>query len=288
MRKIFGVLALCAFGFGCEEIPDCTYKDECTQVLANKSNDSFSGEAHKVLTMKGRDELPGYFQIYQVKSPYRYPAGTIVVDTPNRVLYLMEEQGLARRYPIAVGKEGYQFEGQAEVGRKVKWPLWYPTPDMREKNPNLPDFYEGGEENPLGARAIYLYDHGRDTLYRIHGNNQPSSIGHQASSGCIRMYNEDVIDLYDRVQMDTPVVVIGLDDVPDDVKVDVIGGGETIVEERELTPMEQFLQDTQFFSSSSADPEEEDAEETEEDVEGDDDDRENSEIEVKATAIEAG
>ncbi len=253
MRKIFGVLALCAFGFGCEEIPDCTYKDECTQVLPNKSGESFEKEAHTVMTMKGRDELPGYFQIYQVKSPYRYPAGTIVVDTPHRVLYLMEEQGLARRYPIAVGKEGYQFEGQAQVGRKVKWPLWYPTPDMREKNPSLPDYYEGGEDNPLGARAIYLYDHGRDTLYRIHGNNEPRSIGHQASSGCIRMYNEDVIDLYERVKIDTPVVVIGMDNVPEDVKVDVIGGGEAIVEERELTPMEKFLEGVSSSAAKSED-----------------------------------
>ncbi len=187
----------------CEEVPKCAYGNECLQELPNQSKSSFKGEPHRVLTMPNREELPGFYQIYQVQSPYLYPEGTLVIDTPKRVLYLIGEQGLARRYPIAVGKEGYQFEGQAEVGRKVKWPLWYPNPDMRKKDPNLHDVVKGGAKNPLGARAIYLYDGGRDTLYRIHGNNDPRSIGHQASSGCIRMYNEDVIDLYNRVSKGT-------------------------------------------------------------------------------------
>lgn len=240
MRKI---LALICVGFGlwaCEEIPKCAYDESCVQKLPDLSNADFSKEPYQVLTMKDRASLPEYYQIYQVQSPYRYPEGTIVVDTPNRVLYLIEEKGLARRYPIAVGKEGYQFEGQASVGRMVKWPLWYPTPDMVEKNPNLPEVVKGGSDNPLGARAIYLYDGGKDTLYRIHGNNEPRSIGHQASSGCIRMYNEDVIDLYNRVDKGTKVVVIGMD-APEGVKVDHIGKREELVEERELTTGEEFF-----------------------------------------------
>lgn len=245
MRKFYLLGAVSLALLACDDIaniPDCAFDDNCTQVLPNQSDADFSSEPHKVLTMKNRASLNDYYQIYQVQSPYLYPEGTVVVDTPNRVLYLIESQGLARRYPIAVGKEGYQFEGQAQVGRMVKWPLWYPTPDMIEKNPNLPDVVEGGEENPLGARAIYLYDGGRDTLYRIHGNNQPTSIGRQASSGCIRMYNEDVIDLYQRVDKGTKVVVIGLHDNPE-AEIDVIGENEEPIEERELSTWEKLFYD---------------------------------------------
>lgn len=263
----FATLALAILSCQSENIPDCALGDSCEERLPNLSNEDFSGERFRVLTMDNRDELDDYFQIYQVQSPYRYPAGTIVVDTPNRVLYLMEEQGLARRYPIAVGREGYQFEGNALVGRMTTWPLWYPTPDMREANPNLPDFYEGGSDNPLGARAIYLYSGGRDTLYRIHGNNDPRSIGHEASSGCIRMYNEDVIDLYERVEIGSNVVVIGDDNVPDDVEVDHIGTDEERVEEEQLTEWEEFMLNFQrglpSLGSADAGDEGEDAGEAE-------------------------
>ncbi len=241
MRKFLALAVMGSLVLACEEIPDCAYDDSCNQILPNTSNSDFSSEPYRVLTMKNRGELNEYYQVSQVQSPYLYPAGTIVVDTPNRLLYLIEEKGLARRYPIAVGKEGYQFQGQAQVGRKVKWPLWRPTPDMFEKNPNLPEVVEGGAKNPLGSRAIYLYDGGRDTLYRIHGNNEPRSIGHQASSGCIRMYNEDVIDLYDRVNLGTNVVVVGLKNVPEGVEVDIIGKNEEPLKERELSNWEQLF-----------------------------------------------
>lgn len=249
MRVILGTAVLVLLLAGCENVPKCAYDDSCDKTLPNLSQQDFSGEAHEVLVMKNRDSLPDYYQIYQTQSPYRYPAGTIVVDTPNRVLYLIEDKGLARRYPIAVGKEGYQFEGHALVGRMTQWPLWYPTPDMIEKNPNLPKVVEGGEDNPLGARAIYLYSGGRDTLYRIHGNNMPNSIGRQASSGCIRMYNEDVIDLYGRVGKGTNVVVIGMD-APAGVKVDHIGTPEEVVEETELNVWEKMFYDMKAGGAS--------------------------------------
>ncbi len=248
----FAIVILTFMGLlltACENVPKCAYDDSCNQVLPNLSDNDFSGEPYQVLTMKNRAALPDFYQIMQVQSPFRYPAGTVVVDTPNRQLYLIEDKNLARRYPIAVGKEGYQFEGQAVVGRKTHWPLWYPTPDMREKNPNLPDFVEGGADNPLGARAIYLYSGGADTLYRIHGNNEPNSIGHQASSGCIRMYNEDVIDLYDRVPKGAKLVVIGMN-APEGVKVDHIGTEEEKVEEVEFTIWEQMFYDLKADGAS--------------------------------------
>ncbi len=246
-------ILLATIGLGlwaCEEIPDCAYNESCAQELPNLSKADFSNEPYTVMTMPNRDKLEGYFQVYRVESPYRYPEGTIVVDTPKRVLYLIEEQGLARRYPIAVGKEGSQFEGQAQVGRMVKWPLWYPTQDMKNRNPNLPDVVKGGAQNPLGARAIYLYDGGRDTLYRIHGNNEPRSIGREASSGCIRMYNEDVIDLYSRVDKNTNVVVIGAGGAEEEH----IGNDVEPVEERPLSTWEEMFYSFRNGSSTTAKP----------------------------------
>ena len=134
-------------------------------------------------------------------------AGTIVVDTPNKYLYLVEADGTAIRYGIGVGKEGYAFKGAARIGRKAEWPGWTPTPNMVRLNPKLPPHLPGGVENPLGARALYLYQGSNDTLFRIHGTNEPWSIGHAVSSGCIRMMNEDVYDLYQRVSVNTPVIV---------------------------------------------------------------------------------
>ncbi len=138
--------------------------------------------------------------------------GTIVVDTNNRFLYLVEGNGRAMRYGIGVGKAGLAFSGSAEIGRKAAWPSWTPTADMiaREPERNLPwkNGMPGGLGNPLGPRALYLYDNGRDTLFRIHGTTEPHTIGKAVSSGCIRMFNQDVIDLYNRVPAGTRVVVL--------------------------------------------------------------------------------
>ncbi len=135
------------------------------------------------------------------------PAGTLVVDAANRFLYLVQSRGRAIRFGIAVGREGAAWHGAAVVGRKAKWPTWTPTANMRQRNPKLPVQMKGGPENPLGARALYLFQSGIDTLYRIHGTNEPWSIGKAASSGCIRMLNEDVFELFGSVPVGTRVIV---------------------------------------------------------------------------------
>ena len=130
--------------------------------------------------------------------------GTIIVNTNERYLYLINKDGTARRYGVGVGRPGFEWAGTHRVTRKAEWPSWRPPVEMRQRQPGLPEFMEGGPRNPLGARALYL----GSTLYRIHGSNEPWSIGHAVSSGCIRMRNQDVQDLYSRVRVGTRVVVI--------------------------------------------------------------------------------
>jgi lipoprotein-anchoring transpeptidase ErfK/SrfK len=130
--------------------------------------------------------------------------GTIVIDTPQHFLYLIEAGGTARRYGIGVGRPGFTWAGVKTISAKREWPDWRPPPEMLQRRPDLPTFMAGGPENPLGARAMYL----GSSLYRIHGSNEPWTIGTAVSSGCIRMRNEDVIDLYGRVKVGTKVVVI--------------------------------------------------------------------------------
>ena len=130
--------------------------------------------------------------------------GTIVVDTPNKFLYLVQDNGAAMRYGIGVGRPGFTWSGVKQISAKREWPDWTPPAEMLARRPDLPRHMEGGPENPLGARAMYL----GSSLYRIHGSNEPWTIGTNVSSGCIRMRNEDVIDLYGRVNVGTRVVVI--------------------------------------------------------------------------------
>lgn len=130
--------------------------------------------------------------------------GTIIIDTNERLLYLVQDNGTAIRYGIGVGRPGFAWAGVHHVTRKREWPDWTPPAEMLKRRPDLPRHMEGGLENPLGARALYL----GSTLYRIHGSNEPWTIGTAVSSGCIRMRNEDVIDLYERVKVGTKVVVI--------------------------------------------------------------------------------
>jgi lipoprotein-anchoring transpeptidase ErfK/SrfK len=134
-------------------------------------------------------------------------AGTVVVDIDSRFLYYVNGDGTAIRYGAGVGRQGFSWRGTATVGRKAVWPDWRPTPTMMRIKPELPSFVEAGIDNPLGARAMYLYQDGRDILFRIHGTNEPWSIGEQVSSGCIRLLNEDVADLYSRVTIGTTVHV---------------------------------------------------------------------------------
>ncbi len=134
----------------------------------------------------------------------REPAGTIIIDTPQKFLFLVQGDGRALRYGIGVGRPGFTWSGVKQVSAKREWPDWRPPEEMLRRRPDLPTFMAGGPENPLGARALYL----GSTLYRIHGSNEPWTIGTEVSSGCIRMRNEDVIDLYDRVRVGARVVVI--------------------------------------------------------------------------------
>ena len=137
-------------------------------------------------------------------------SGTIVVSIADRYLYAVEEEGWATRYGVAVGEEGLTFMGSATVGRKAEWPPWQPTTDMMQRKPRLVQYADGvpgGPNNPLGARALYLYQGARDTAFRIHGTNEPWLIGTAVSNGCIRLTNDNIIDLYDRTPLGTPVLV---------------------------------------------------------------------------------
>ncbi|MDO8874763.1 MAG: L,D-transpeptidase [Pseudolabrys sp.] len=138
--------------------------------------------------------------------------GTIVGDTGNRFVYLVQNGGKAMRYGVGVGREGLAFTGTANIAWKQEWPKWTPTPEMIRREPakyvQWSGGMEGGANNPLGARALYLFKNGKDTLFRIHGTNEPETIGQAVSSGCIRMMNQDVIDLYRRVPTGSKVVVI--------------------------------------------------------------------------------
>ncbi len=140
------------------------------------------------------------------------PVGTVVVDTPARRLYLVQPDGKAVRYAVSVGREGLELRGNAIIGRKAEWPSWTPTANMIQRDPEKNRKYAGGVpgglNNPLGARAMYLYRGGNDIHFRIHGTNQPQSIGYAMSSGCVRMLNHDVIDLYSRVNVGDRVVVL--------------------------------------------------------------------------------
>jgi lipoprotein-anchoring transpeptidase ErfK/SrfK len=152
--------------------------------------------------------IPQEYQRQIVTYNRREAPGTVVVDTRNRYLYYVLPKGQALRYGVTVGEEGQSWSGVAKVGRKTEWPSWTPTPGEKQRLGNLPDYVAPGAQNPMGSRALYLYDGGRDTQYRIHGTNQPEYIGRAISSGCIRMTNEDVIDLYNRVKVGATVVVL--------------------------------------------------------------------------------
>lgn len=142
----------------------------------------------------------------------RYSPGTIIVNVSERRLYLVQSGGRALRYAVGVGREqALNFRGSAVVGRKAAWPRWIPTADMIRRMPNYAAYaggMPGGLENPLGARALYLYVGDRDSYFRIHGTNEPGTIGSAVSSGCIRLFNQDIIDLYNRVPVGAPVVVL--------------------------------------------------------------------------------
>ena len=151
-----------------------------------------------------REVADEQFRRQDVAYDGRERPGTIVIDTPHKFLFLIEPNGRALRYGIGVGRPGFEWAGIKTISRKAEWPGWTPPPEMMLRRPDLPSHMDGGPGNPLGARALYL----GSSMYRIHGTNEPSTIGTNVSSGCIRMMNQDVIDLYNRVPVGTKVIVI--------------------------------------------------------------------------------
>jgi lipoprotein-anchoring transpeptidase ErfK/SrfK len=158
--------------------------------------------------MPRRLTVPEEFHRQIVAFETREAPGTIIVDTGARHLYYVLEGGRAIRYGIGVGREGFTWAGTVRVGNKAEWPDWRPPAEMLARQPHLPTFMAGGPGNPLGARALYLHDGGRDTMFRIHGTNEPWTIGHNVSSGCIRMMNQDVVELYELAKVGTKVIVL--------------------------------------------------------------------------------
>ena len=153
-------------------------------------------------------ELPAHLQRQVVNYDSREAPGTIIIDTPNTYLYLVLGNGRAMRYGIGVGRDGFTWSGTQTITRKAEWPAWTPPPEMIARQPYLPRHMTGGPGNPLGARAMYL----GGTIYRIHGTNAPETIGTRVSSGCLRLTNEDVSDLYSRVSIGTKVIVLPMTD----------------------------------------------------------------------------
>ena len=183
----------------------------CMQAtLAPSSDASFTPRDRQLLAHPpyARADIPESYRRHIVDYSRREAPGTILVDTESRFLYYVLPQGKAIRYGVAVGEEAMAFSGVATVGKMAEWPDWIPTPEIQARLGPYPPRIAGGPANPLGARALYLYEGNKDTLYRIHGTNQPEYIGQAISSGCIRMTNADAIDLFDRVKMGTTVVVL--------------------------------------------------------------------------------
>jgi lipoprotein-anchoring transpeptidase ErfK/SrfK len=198
VRKLAIVVAGLVLG-GCmqqtlEPASEANFKPRDRQLLAN--------------VPYARADIPQPYQRHIVDYHRKEGPGTIVIDSDARYLYYVLPGGKAIRYGVTVGEDALAFTGVAKVGRMEEWPEWIPTADIKRRLGNIPDRVAPGPHNPLGARGIYLYSGNKDTLYRIHGTNQPEYIGSAISSGCIRMTNEDVIDLYGRVKMGTLVVVL--------------------------------------------------------------------------------
>jgi lipoprotein-anchoring transpeptidase ErfK/SrfK len=180
------------------------------QTIEPASEANFTARDRKLLAAApyAKATIPEPYLRHIVDFHRKEAPGTIVVDPDARYLYYVLPKGKAIRYGVTVGEEALVFSGVAKIGRKEEWPSWTPTADIKKRLGNIPDFVGPGPHNPLGARGLYLYSGNRDTLYRIHGTNQPEYIGSAISSGCIRMTNEDVIDLYNRVKIGSMVVVL--------------------------------------------------------------------------------
>ncbi|WP_083638686.1 L,D-transpeptidase [Rhizobium oryziradicis] len=196
-----------------------------TTSAAPRVDDAANSTASSVVTREMmKRPVPDKFKRRLVRLSTNEAPGTIIIDTNNKFLYLVEGNNKAIRYGVGVGREGFGWSGVVKIGRKEEWPSWRPPAEMRSREARrghfLPEVQKGGPDNPLGARAMYLYKGNRDTIFRIHGTNQPWSIGLNLSSGCIRMNNKDVQDLYERADIGSKVVVIGPGNKQGDVSFD--------------------------------------------------------------------
>jgi lipoprotein-anchoring transpeptidase ErfK/SrfK len=190
--------------------PELTRRSALGLVAAALLAPAPSAEAGEPFPIRSvdRSELRADLRRQIVRSPYREAPGTIVVDTGRRLLHLIEIDGTSIRYGVAVGRAGFAWAGTAEIARKARWPAWTPTDSMAGGHPEVSYTLDGGPGNPLGARALYLYAGGRDTYCRLHGGGDIRSIGRAVSSGCIRLLDQDIVDLYERVGIGTRVVVL--------------------------------------------------------------------------------
>jgi lipoprotein-anchoring transpeptidase ErfK/SrfK len=199
--RFFSPLAAAA---ACLALGACNYR-------AVPAPDMSAKDAEQIAKVP-KHEVDLVFERYEVDDPTGEEPGSVVVDTKEKLLYFVKPGRKAIRYGVATGAEAFGWTGTATVQRMAEWPRWMPPAEMVERWPHLKPVVahgglEGGADNPLGARALYLYQGGKDTLYRIHGTNEPETIGREASSGCIRMRNVDVIDLYNRVKVGAKVIV---------------------------------------------------------------------------------
>jgi lipoprotein-anchoring transpeptidase ErfK/SrfK len=219
MRPLVHILYFGALSFGLGlMLVGCSVSDFDVIDQGNFQGRNFDSRYGEIVDSGHRIPFVDFSEVDRtlLRSVVRYSGshrpGTIIVDIENRRLYLVTESGTAIRYAIGVGREeALNFQGSAVIGRKTEWPSWTPTASMIERIPRYAKYASGmpgGLGNPLGARALYLYRDGKDTYFRIHGTNEPDSIGQAVSSGCIRMLNHDVIDLYQRVPAGAPVVVL--------------------------------------------------------------------------------
>ncbi|TQN60612.1 L,D-transpeptidase, partial [Agrobacterium tumefaciens] len=173
---------------------------------------AFEDGGHMVATVPYRQIEPRFYR-QRVPNPTGEGAGTVVIDTPNRFLYLVEQNGTALRYGVGIGRDGFAWQGRGTIHWRQHWPRWKPPAEMIARQPELEKYSvanggkDPGVQNPLGARALYIFQDGQDTLYRLHGNPEWQSIGKAVSSGCVRLLNHDIVDLYERVPYHAPIVV---------------------------------------------------------------------------------
>ena len=191
----------------CQTVQEAAYTPPSNPALAYAP---VSGEPFPVAAVRSSD-IPLQYRRKIVTYRTSEKPGTIIIDPKNKYLYLVQADNRAIRYGVGVGRAGFEWSGEARIGAKRKWPKWFPPKEMQLRDKRAAKYangMKGGPQNPLGARALYLYEGNKDTLYRIHGTNEPRSIGKAVSSGCIRMLNQDVMDLFERVELNSRVVVL--------------------------------------------------------------------------------